>query len=94
MAHLWEFVLHYDFNVLSYTPEGDCRLGLGVETPLSAPIRLKWDFCEDLNQIIGKAFISGKNENKIQKNINFNLFFSPKCPQRRGFTSFPSLRLR
>jgi carnitine O-palmitoyltransferase 1 len=82
MAHLWEFVLHYDFHVLGYNEDGDCRLGNGGEP--SAPIRLKWDFNQNLIQIINKALNSAQCllqdvDLCLYRHSNFGKSFIKKC---------------
>jgi len=59
MAHLWEFVLSYDFHVLGYNEDGSCKAGNGIEA--SAPIRLKWDLPESLCFVIEQSYRDGIN---------------------------------
>ena len=72
MAHLWEFVLHYDFHVLGYDEDGNCRLGNGGDP--SAPIRLKWDLPHTLVSVIDKSFKDG-----IKLFYSFLTIFSSKA---------------
>uniref|UniRef100_T1K5L4 Uncharacterized protein n=1 Tax=Tetranychus urticae TaxID=32264 RepID=T1K5L4_TETUR len=55
MAHLWEFILAYDFANLGYDENGRCRVGNGFQPP--AATRLKWEFPEELCQTIDKYVI-------------------------------------
>ena len=61
MAHLWEFCLHYDFHVLEYDAQGNCRVGgVSPEATNQTPIRLKWEFNSDLEREISHAFKQGE----------------------------------
>ncbi|CAG2103753.1 unnamed protein product [Medioppia subpectinata] len=69
MAHLWEFVLHYDFHVLQYDADGDCRLGNGFDA--SPPIRLQWEFPDALCHVIDQSY---ENAQCVLKDVDLRLF--------------------
>ena len=60
MAHLWEFIIAYDFNVLNYDENGKCKANGDHSTEqLSPAIQLKWEFNEKLIQKLQKAYQNG-----------------------------------
>lgn len=58
LAHLWEFVLAWDFHYLGYNEDGSCKVGNGLEPP--SPVRLKWDLSEKLCRQIDQSYKDGK----------------------------------
>lgn len=56
VAHLWEFALHYDFNVLKYDHVGNCRVG-HVADHVATPIRLKWELEPELTRHVQGAHV-------------------------------------
>lgn len=60
MAHLWEFIIAYDFNVLNYDENGKCKANGDHSTDqLSPAIQLKWEFNEKLVEKLQKAYQNG-----------------------------------
>ncbi|RWS14683.1 carnitine O-palmitoyltransferase 1: liver isoform-like protein [Dinothrombium tinctorium] len=58
IAHMWEFVLSYEYTNLGYDEEGRCKVGNGLEPP--SPLRLKWDFPETLISTIETSLKSAE----------------------------------
>lgn len=80
MAHLWEFILSYEFEYLGYDENGKCKIGNGIDPP--AAIRLKWDMPEDLITSIEASLKSGKLVNQTLRTINLQSTISSSTLSR------------
>lgn len=70
VAHLWEYVLGYDYVNLGYDDYGRCTLGSDDFSSVHGPTRLRWDIDDSLH---GDLLDAQKNAVKILSDVDLRL---------------------